>query len=96
MNIAFTPEAIADLTRLREFIADKNPHAAQKAANEILAGLDNLKAYPRIGLPVSSAPNPEIIRDLFIGDYTARYLINNKEQLTILRVWHGKEDEKNA
>jgi plasmid stabilization system protein ParE len=95
MSINFTPEAISDLVRLREFIAEKNPLAAQKAANEILAGLENLKVFPRMGLPVSSAPDPEAIRDLFIGDYTARYLVTS-EQFIILRVWHGRETKKDS
>ena len=95
MNLKFTPEAIEDLTRLREFISNKNSHAAQRVARELLAGLDNLKIFPRMGIPVSSAPAPELIRDLFIDQYTARYLIGS-EQLIILRVWHNKENEKDS
>ncbi|NOQ94219.1 MAG: hypothetical protein GQ547_06250 [Methylophaga sp.] len=37
------------------------------------------------------APNPEIVRDLIIGNYIARYLIRAKK-IDILRVWHHKED----
>lgn len=95
MNLSFTPEAIEDLIRLREFISIKNQFAAQKASSEILASLENLKVFPRMGLPVSSAPDPESIRDLFIGNYTARYFIGN-EQLIILRIWHSKESEKDS
>ena len=32
MNLHYSPEAIDDLSRLREFIEEKNPMAAQKAA----------------------------------------------------------------
>jgi len=95
MNLSFTPEAIEDLTRLREFISRKNPFAAQKVASELLAGLDNLKIFPHMGLPVSSAPDPELVRDLYIDQYTVRYLIKS-EQLIILRVWHNKENEKDT
>ncbi|MCP5035707.1 MAG: type II toxin-antitoxin system RelE/ParE family toxin, partial [Actinomycetia bacterium] len=38
--------------------------------------------------------DPEQIRDLYVGNYTVRYLIIN-EVIYILRIWHGKENEKN-
>ena len=37
------------------------------------------------------APNPEMIRDLIISNYIARYLIHTK-QIYILRVWHHNEE----
>lgn len=94
MNILYTPEAIDDLTRLREFISEKNPHAAQRVAGELLEGINKLKVFPKMGITVNRAPDPSIIRDLFIGSYTVRYLLTN-EQIHILRLWHGKEIERN-
>ena len=46
-----------------------------------------------MGLPVARAPDPDTIRDLFIGQYTVRYLLD-KDHVVILRIWHGKEVEK--
>ncbi len=48
-----------------------------------------------MGLPVNKAPDPEIIRDLYVGKYTARYLLDNFN-IYILRIWHNKENEKNS
>ena len=93
MKANFTFESINDLQRLREFIEVKNPVAAERIANELLAGIEKLKIFPKIGLPVQRAQDPDLIRDLFIGDYTVRYLISN-EAIIILRFWHGKEIEK--
>ena len=93
MKIRYTPEAIHDLGRLREFIEIKNPVAAQRVAKELLLGIDKLKVFPKMGVQVLKAPQPELVRDLFIGNYTVRYLIA-KEELIILRLWHGKEIEK--
>ena len=93
MKIRYTPEAICDLDRLREFIESKNPVAAQRVAKEILLGIDKIKVFPKMGVPVLRAPQPELIRDLFIGNHTVRYLIV-KEELIVLRLWHGKEIEK--
>lgn len=78
-----------------EFIEAKNPFAARRVAIDLQEGVSRLKQFPRIGLPVLKAPDPERVRDLIIGDYTVRYLIG-KDTLFILRVWHNKEDEKNA
>jgi plasmid stabilization system protein ParE len=93
MNVRYTSESIGDLKRLREFIAEKNPLAAQRIANELLTGIDKLKIFPRMGIGVSRAPDPESIRDLFIGDYTVRYLLSESE-IFILRIWHDKENER--
>jgi len=95
MKISYTPEAIADLSRLREFIEIKNPVAAQRVANELLIGIDKLKVFPKMGIQASRAPQPELIRDLFVGNYTIRYLIKDGE-IIVLRLWHGKENEKDS
>jgi len=93
VKISYTQDAINDLERLRKFIESKNPFAARRISSELLDGIGNLHAFPKMGLPVARAPDPEAIRDLFIGQYTVRYLLD-EDHLIILRVWHGKEVEK--
>ena len=93
MNFHYTPEAVNDLNRLREFISEKTPHAAQRIAGELLEGINKLRVFPKMGIPVSRAPDPSIIRDLFIGSYTIRYFLTG-EKLHILRLWHNKEIER--
>lgn len=95
MKISYTPESIDDLIRLREFIEQKNPVAAQRIANELLIGIEKLKVFPKMGLPVGNAPNPESIRDIYVLSYTVRYLTADTN-LTVLRIWHNKENEKDA
>jgi len=58
MIITYTPEAIGDLVRLREFIESKNPQAAQRIANALRKGIKQLKTFPLIGTAVDDAPNP--------------------------------------
>ena len=91
MKISYTPESIQDLNRLKNFIKTKNPFAAQRIAQSIVKGIAQLKTFPYLGVKVPQAPNPEIIRDLMIGNYIVRYLIYT-EEITILRVWHHKEN----
>ena len=93
MRIRYTAEAIHDLERLRAFVEPKNPHAARRIAAELLDGIENLAAFPDMGLPVRRAPNPKLIRDLFVGNYTIRYL-REDDSIVILQIWHGKEIEK--
>jgi len=93
MNLRFSLEAVGDLARLRRFIEEKNPAAAQRIARDLLLGMEKLKAFPEIGLKVDRAFEPHRIRDLFIGKYTVRYLIGEGE-IVILRLWHSKENER--
>jgi len=93
MNIKYSPEAVDDLIRLREFIAVKNPYAAKHVSERLLSGINKLKVFPKMGLPVQQSPDPETVRDLFITHYTVRYLLTD-DTIFILRVWHGKEIEK--
>jgi len=95
MKLRFAPEAVDDLARLRAFIAEKNPAAAQRTARDVLLGLEKLKAFPELGLRVQRAPDPDRIRDVFIGSYVVRYLVGDQD-IVVLRVWHGKENERNA
>ncbi|UAA39909.1 type II toxin-antitoxin system RelE/ParE family toxin [Paraneptunicella aestuarii] len=95
MNIRFTQDTVDDLIRLREFIGVKNPLAANRIANELKTGINKLVTFPELGLKVEQALEPEKIRDLFIGEYTIRYLIS-KAEIVILRLWHDKENARNG
>ncbi|MCF7983970.1 MAG: type II toxin-antitoxin system RelE/ParE family toxin [Thiohalocapsa sp.] len=91
MNVRYSPEAVGDLRRLREFIEVKNPRAAQEAAATILKGIAQLKQFPLLGTKVERAPNPEAVRDLVLGNYLARYLVHETE-VYVLRIWHHREN----
>lgn len=91
MIVFYTTEARDDLQRLRAFIAEKNPAAAQKVAVDLLAGIGMLRELPYLGRKVAKAPNPEIMRDLSVSLYLVRYLILGDE-IHILRIWHKREN----
>ncbi|MEQ3631881.1 type II toxin-antitoxin system RelE/ParE family toxin [Thalassolituus sp.] len=94
IEVEYSPESMKDLQRVVEFVEVKNPYAARRIAIDLQEGNFKLKQFPEIGLPVIKAPDPEKIRDLYIGAYTVRYLITSGI-VYILRVWHSKENEKN-
>ncbi len=94
IEVRYSPDSLKDLQRVVEFVEVKNPYTARRIAIDLQEGISKLKQFPKIGLPTSKAPDPERIRDLYIGNYTARYLIADSV-IYILRVWHNKENEKN-
>ena len=93
MRVSYSEDAVKDLVRLREFIEPKNPAAAKRAANAIRKGISQLKEFPRLGVKVDSAYDPDLIRDLIMGNYLCRYLIM-ENVVYILRIWHHKEEVK--
>lgn len=92
MKKIYTPEAINDLRRLREFIEIKNPNAASGIAKSLQIGIKKLKTFPNLGVDVKEDESG-LIKDLILGDYIVRYL-PLKEVIHMLRIWHHKEDWK--
>lgn len=90
MRLVYSREAVADLVRLRAFIAEKNPAAAARVADELIARIENLRIFPHMGKPVAQAPEPEVVRDMIFGNYIVRYSVHG-EALVILRLWHHYE-----
>ena len=90
MKLIYSKEAVEDLVRLRAFIAEKDPSAADRIANELIDRIDDLMAFPEIGHAVLQAPEPTAIRDMVFGNYVVRY-VPRDEVVIILRIWHHFE-----
>ena len=89
MKLIFSRAAVYDLVRLREFIAQHSPAAAQRVAQRLRGAIERLVDMPQIGRPVENLPGK--IRELIFGKYVVRYEVR-QQSLYILRIWHGKED----
>ncbi len=87
MKLQLTQCTQQDLVRLREFIAIKNPQAAKRYSQRLKKHISKLLDHPAMGHPVEELPG---VRELVAGDYVVRYIVLNDE-LTVLRIWHGKE-----
>jgi toxin ParE1/3/4 len=92
MNLVVSWAAVADLERLRAFLADKNPAAARDAVAALVAAAESLHSFPQRGRPVG-APN---IRELIVpfgrSGYVLRYAYSAAtDEAVILRIWHGRE-----
>lgn len=87
-RVTYAPAAIRDLERLRTFLRDRNPAAAQRAGEAIRRGV----TQPGIGRLVEDLP--DAFRDWIVdfGDsgYVVRYHVG-ETGVTILAIRHQKE-----
>lgn len=91
-QVIFSPAALRDLQRLREFLRPKNPLAARRAAETILKATQELGRVPHIGRTVDELPHELREWSIDFGDsgYVVRYRINS-DQIVVLAVRHQKE-----
>jgi toxin ParE1/3/4 len=87
MKITYTERAGRNFVRLREFIRQKNPQAAQKASRQLKANIQALVGHPKMGTSINEL---EAFRELVARDYIVRYRVLSDE-IVILNIWHGKE-----
>ncbi len=91
MKLVYSEEAVADLIRLRAFIAEKDPSAAARIAAELITRIENIRLFPESGRSVALAPDPKSVRDAVFGKYIVRYAAHT-EVVVVLRIWHHYED----
>ncbi len=87
-RLRFTRSAVRDLERLRTFIAEKNPDAAERISARLHRTILHLIDHPELGRKLDELPD---VRELIAGDYVMRYH-PNRETVTVLRILHDKED----
>jgi addiction module RelE/StbE family toxin len=91
-RLVWTPPALHDLRRLHDFLAEKNPSAAMRAAKAIRQHAKALSMHPEIGRPIEQMlPGfRELVIDFGQSAYVALYH-SDGEQVHILAVRHGRE-----
>jgi len=95
VKLVYSQDSVADLARLRDFIANNDPTAAARVAADLIARIDSLCAFPQMGRSVSQAPEPDSIRDFIFGKYVVRYTLHGTA-LVILRIWHHYESSRGS
>ena len=95
MRLIYSPEAVQDLVRLRQFIAEKDPAAAARIAAELVTRIEHLLTFPEMGRPVPQCPEPGAVRDFVFGSYIVRYTVH-PSALAILRIWHQLEHQRSS
>ncbi|MFM9850785.1 MAG: type II toxin-antitoxin system RelE/ParE family toxin [Hyphomicrobiaceae bacterium] len=93
MNVVLTPEALADLDRLRAFLVVRNPRAARRAVSALVQSIGSLEIFPDRGQPTRIADVRELIVPFGRSAYVIRYAhTTGSDQVVILRIWHGREE----
>ncbi len=95
MKLVYSQDAVADLARLRDFIANNDPTAAARVAADLISRINGLCAFPEMGRSVSQVPEPDSIRDFIFGKYVVRYTVHGSA-LIILRIWHHYESSRGS
>ncbi len=85
-RVTLTPRAEVDLDEIWLHVAADAPAAADRLVDQIVARLQTLADFPRLG-PSRPEIAPEA-RMLIIGDYLAPYRIDGPD-VDIVRVVHG-------
>lgn len=90
LRIQLAPSAVVDLERLWWWLAEKNPDAADRAFQAIVAAIDSLSQFPERGYG-----GPKGLRQLRVQfgkrGYVIRYRVAENE-VRIQRIFHGLED----
>ena len=91
--LRWTPGALQDLVRLRDFLGPKNPSAAARAAERILQAAATLRENPELGHAVEDEPWRELVASAGRTAYVLRYRIDD-DAIVIARVWHSREERE--
>lgn len=90
-RVAYSANALANLERAFEFVAQQDPRAAAGAAAAIRDAVDALSRHPLIGRPVDAG-----LRELVISfgktGYVALYrFLPRRDEIRILAIRHQRE-----
>lgn len=91
MTIRWRSRAVEDLTRIRDYIADFNPAAAQSVVERILRAVERLETFPESGRPGQVPATREVVVPGL--PYIVVYLESGAE-VEIIAVFHGARDRR--
>lgn len=93
MKLRYTPQAIADIEEIRDYISQElqNPEAAKNILRKIAKDAAALKAMPRLGVELRKKTGRDMDgRVLISGQYMLIYEV--EEEISVLRVLDTRVD----
>jgi plasmid stabilization system protein ParE len=92
-RLIITEGAVAGLERCRQFLADKNPAAARRAAEAIVTRLAQLENSPAMGRPLEEEPEMrELVISFGESGYVGLYRYDaHRDTVYLLAFRHQKE-----
>jgi toxin ParE1/3/4 len=92
VKLIVSPDAAADLDRLRAFLVDKHPSAAQRAAALLIGAIGSLDMFPDRRRPTGIEGVRELIVPFGSSAYVLCYAhLADSDEVVVLRIWHGRE-----
>ena len=93
--ILLSPDAVEDVERLRLFLDQHSPVAAQRALASIWRAIERLEEFPNLGMQTEDAELRQIVVRFGASGYIVRYAVLAEAQdILITRIWHGREARK--
>jgi plasmid stabilization system protein ParE len=93
-KIIWSPEAVADLEQIRDYIARDSVNYALAMVDRVLAVVDGLADFPRSGKRVPEYGDAKI-RQMIVGPYRIIYRIS-PDSIDIAAIIHGARDLRRA
>ncbi len=94
-EIRWTLAAADDLESIINYAAERDPQAAERLAESIIAHIEILRTFPRIGPRYRNRASADV-REILCGMYRVFYRVNERAQFVeILRILHGAREEPN-
>lgn len=91
MKITWSDRAVADLTEIRDHIAEDSEANAIGLIERLLNAVEYLEIFPDQGRRVPEAPELPDLRELLVDNYRIVYR-RQAERVEIVLVIHGRRD----
>ena len=93
-RVSYSVAAIADIKRLKDFLAQKDITVAKRAITAIRNGLDNIVTFPERHRPIEGMLyHREALINFGSSGYVARFRHLPNGDITIARIRHQLEDD---
>ena len=89
--IRWRTSAVNDLMRIRDYITEFNPNAAQNVVERVLRSVDRLEIFAESGRPGSAPPTREIVVPGL--PYIVVYTVADAD-VEIIAVFHAARDRQ--
>jgi addiction module RelE/StbE family toxin len=89
-KIIWSPEAVADLTEIRDYVARDSDAYAAALVERILSSIDRLSDFPNLGQRVPELDD-DFIRQLIVDRYRVIYRVR-EQAVDLAAIVHGARD----
>ena len=91
MVIEWSRRSRSDIGDLKAYIAKDSPYYAKRFIERIIASVEKLADFPKIGRPVPEAEGRDDVRELIYRGYRIIYLARTNG-IFIVTIIHGSRD----